>query len=214
MTVPSAYLTSARNTAAILEAIQRAQVPERFTFEFLKQLGFSSSSDRPTIGVLKAIGFLDDSSVPTTLYRQYKDKSIARAVLAQGVRAGYADVFAVDTEAHTRTIQQVNGVFARLSDKGESVTSKMAMTFKSLVGLADFGAQPVLMVRSEAEQSVTDLSDLTQPTPPELAADGVAGSVNTVGVITLRHDIHVHLPLSTDVAVYDAIFKSLRANLQ
>jgi hypothetical protein len=31
--------------------------------------------------------------------------------------------------------------------------------------------------------------------------------------MTLRHDIHIHVPLSTDVAVYDAIFKSLQANL-
>jgi hypothetical protein len=59
MAVPSAYLTTTKNAAAILAAMQRAGVPERFTFEFLKQLGFGSSSDRAMIAVLKALGFFE-----------------------------------------------------------------------------------------------------------------------------------------------------------
>jgi hypothetical protein len=203
MAVPSAYLTSTKNTAAILDAMQRAAVPDRFTYEFLKQLGFAASGDRPMISVLKSLGFLNDSSNPTPRYRQFKDKSIAKAVLAQGIREGYADVFAIETEANTKTIQEINGIFARLSDKGETVTSRMAMTFKALCGLADFSASVV-----PDESPPADPENPPPPPPP-----GDRPPPPPPGVLTLRHDIHVHLPLSTDVAVYDAIFKSLKATL-
>lgn len=204
MAVPSAYLTSTKNTAAILDAMQRAAVPDRFTYEFLKQLGFAGSGDRSMISVLKSLGLLNDSSNPTPRYRQFKDKSLAKAVLAQGIRDGYADVFAIETEAHTKTIQEVNGIFARLSDKGETVTSKMAMTFKALCGLADFSASVVPEESSRAEP---------ENPPPPPPSDQTLPPPAPLGVLTLRHDIHVHLPLSTDVAVYDAVFKSLKANL-
>ncbi len=206
MAVPTSYLTTTKNTAAIFDAIQRAGVPERFTFEFLKQLGFPSSADRPMIPVLKSIGFLSDSSAPTERYRQFKDKSIAKAVLAQGIRDGYADVFAIETQAYGKSTAEISGVFARLSDKGEAVTSKMATTFKALCGLADFNVSAITQA-----PPVPKLEE----TPPAATHGSSPARQNddARSVLALRHDIHVHLPLSTDVAVYDAIFKSLKANL-
>jgi hypothetical protein len=204
MAVPSAYLMSTKNTASIFASLQKAGVPDVFTHEFLKQLGYASSGDRPVIPVMKAIGFLDDSARPTALYRTYKDPAHARAAMAQGVRAGYADLFAIDTEAYNKTVSQLAGMFGRLSDKGEAVTQKMASTFKALAALADFSGAV----------AAPQLADASPPRPdrpsaedsPELLQPSVTG-------ISLRHDIHVHLPLSTDVAVYDAIFRSLKANL-
>lgn len=207
MAVPSAYLTTTKNTAAILGAMQRASVPERFTFEFLKQLGFASSSDRAIIAVLKALGFLNDASGPTERYRSYKDTTIARAVLAQGIREAYADVFAIDMEAHTKQTPDLAGIFSRLSNKGEGVNRKMATTFKFLANLADF-------TTGAAIGAATQQAETREPTPT-IAPNDTRPSERSIGagVISLRHDIHVHLPLSTDVAVYDAIFKSLKANL-
>jgi hypothetical protein len=205
MTVPSAYLTSTKNTADVFASIQKAAVPEVFTHEFLKHLGFTSSADRPIIPVMKAIGFLDESGRPTILYRSYKDPALAKGAVAQGLRLGYADLFAIDTEANTKSVQQLTGMFGRLSDKGESVTQKMASTFKALAALADFSS--VAHVSRQVDEPST---------PPR---EGVPAAPNTEHdddrglALNLRHDIHVHLPLSTDVAVYDAIFRSLKANL-
>lgn len=133
MAVPTAYLTSTKNTANIFTAIQKASVPPNsFTHEFLKQLGFQSSGDRPIIPVLKAIGFLDESGRPTELYRLYKDPAQAKRALAKGIRTGYADLFAIDNEAHKRSGKDLAGMFARLSDKGDSVTAKMGLTFSGV----------------------------------------------------------------------------------
>jgi hypothetical protein len=208
MAVPTAYLTSTKNTPAIFEAIRKAGVPRSFTYEFLKQLGFSSSSDRPIIPVMKAIGLLDEGGVPTESYRRYKDPSISKGELARAIRRGYGDVFALDSEAHTRGSTQLSGMLGRLSDKGESVTQKMAATFKALCSLADFDETGTPDNESRdvpRDEETTEPAARVEP-PPPTSGPGVSK-------LSLRHDVHIHLPLSTDVAVYDAIFKAVKANL-
>jgi hypothetical protein len=209
MAVPSAYLTSTKNTKKMFASIQKASVPTNgFTYEFLKQLGYASSSDRPIIPVLKAIRFLDQSGKPTELYRMYKDPAVAGRAVAQGLRAGYADLFAIDTEAYKKNTQELAGMFSRLSDKGESVTAKMGLTFHALAALADF-SQPETPAPGEQDDEQQD--EQQDERGEERRQNG--SDQPSRGSFSLRHDIHVHLPLSTDVAVYDAIFKSLRGTL-
>ena len=204
MPVPSAYLTKAESAAPILSAIQRAGVPERFTHEFLqKQLGFTSSADRPVLSVLKALRFLDDSGVPTERYRRYKDPSQAPQVMAEAMREAYADIFAADQGADRLTGTQLRGMFGRISGKGDAVTRKMASTFTALAALADFDAMP-----GEAVPP----AGIGEHTHEENDATGAANR-DSGAALTLRHDVHVHLPASTDIAVYNAIFRSLRENL-
>jgi hypothetical protein len=68
--------------AKFLDAIRTAGVPKRVTFEFLKTLGFTSSNDRPIIGVLKSIGFLDQNGVPTESYKAFRDPHQGRGIIA------------------------------------------------------------------------------------------------------------------------------------
>lgn len=200
MALPSAYLTSSKNTRNVLAAMQRASVPQRFTYEYLKQLGFPSSTDRPLIPVLKALRLLDESGTPTDRYRRFKDPSQAPAVMAEAVREAYADVFAVDQAAHERNVATLKGIFARLSDKGDQVNAKMALTFRTLADFADFDA-----TSSTASQDPDPEVPVTATQPQLANAPGPA--------VRLHHDVHIHLPISTDIAVYDAIFKSLREHL-
>jgi hypothetical protein len=52
MEVTNAYLYTVGNLPKILDAIQKAQVPEKFTHSFLKGLDFKSTNDRAFINVL------------------------------------------------------------------------------------------------------------------------------------------------------------------
>jgi hypothetical protein len=201
MAVPSSYLFSTKNVGNILDAIQRAGVPPRFTYDFFnKQLGFPSSSDRPIIPLFKAMRFIDESGVPTDRYRRFKDKSVAGAALAEGLREAYADVFASDQQAQNLRPEELKGLFARLSGKSETVAEKMATTFKALASHADFAAQ------AASNGSGPDVSKEEEEERPEEVHAELRG-------LQLHHDVHVHLPVSTDIAVYDAIFRSLRQTL-
>jgi hypothetical protein len=204
MAVPTAYLTSTKNLGSILAAMQRAEAPSRFTYDFLKQLGFASSGNRPLIPLLKALKFIDDGGTPLDRYRRFKDATLSKRVMAEGIRDAYSDVLAIDPEAHKLTNEQLRGVFARLSGKGDSVTEKMALTFKALAGQADFSS-PVTTPEPEPQRA-TDLSAaaVEQPATP---AKG-----RGLAQLQLHHDIHIHLPASTEIGVYDAIFKALRQN--
>lgn len=206
MAVPDTYLNSTKNLAGVFDAVKAAGVPDRFTHEFLKQLGFSSSSDRAVIPVMKALRFLDDNSAPTERYRRFRDPSISGAVLAEAIRDGYSDVFTVHERANEQSSTALVGTFKRITGKGDAVSKKMATTFKALTGLADWSASTAGPARDEREEA-SDLPERQEvPLTPQIPLNGPR-------LPTLHHDVHIHLPVSTDVKVYDAIFRSLREHL-
>jgi hypothetical protein len=207
MAIPSSYFTSTKNLDAILERMQKGQVPSKFTYDHLKQLGFPSSNDRPVIPVLKALGLLDQNGVPTERYRRFKaGGNEAKQVLGEGVREAYADVFAIDEGAGSLPPDELKGIFARLSGKAEGVTDKMAMTFRALVKHADLSANG----RPPARAAENDDAPRGR-TEAEQEPEGSDG--RRTATLALRHDVHVHLPVTDDIKVYDAIFRSLRENL-
>lgn len=183
-----------------MEAVRGAGVPTRFTYEFLKQLGYPSSGDRPVIAVMKALGFLNEGGEPTERYRRFKDPAQAKAVVAEAMRDAYADVFTVDQQANTKTASELKGIFARLSDKGEAVNTKMATTFKALAEMADFKTLPAAPLE-------------VSTSPPKAGKAPAAQPMDAEKGIAVHHDVHIHLPESTNIAVYDAIFRSLREHL-
>jgi hypothetical protein len=103
MALTNAYLVTTKNLSGFLSALQSAKAPERLTNKFLKQLDFTSSNDSLFIGLLKALGFLDEAGVPTSRYFNYLDQGQAGAVLAEGIRDAYEDLFALNKKAQNMT---------------------------------------------------------------------------------------------------------------
>lgn len=200
MALPQSYLTSVKNLPGIMEAIQGAGVPDKFTFEFLKTLGYSSSSDRPIIPVLKSLDFLDSSGTPTKLYRAYKDKTTARKVLGKAIRSAYEDIFLANENAQILSNEKVKGIIASITGKGETVVEKMATTFKSLCALADFSEDTDAEVVEESihveEKDNKGIEKVVVPNNP-----------------TFHYNIQIHLPITKDISVYNAIFKSIKEHL-
>jgi hypothetical protein len=203
MDVTSAYLASASKFPAFMEAIQKAPAPPRVTVEFLNNLGFKSTNDRAFIPVLKGLGFLDPNGVPTKIYRDYRDKEHAKQVLARQIKIAYKGLFATDEHAEKLSRDTVKNRLATITNKDTAVIEKMATTFSTLVGLADFrDTESLVDIEAEEDASVESPAGVA-PAPLPAGARGFAFS----------HTIYINLPASTDPAVYDAIFKSLRENL-
>lgn len=222
MGLPTAYLTSSKNLPGILEAIQQAKAPERFTVRFLQSLEFKTSSDRLVIGVLKAIGFLDDQGKPTSRYFQYLDKSNSRAVMAEGIREAYKELFDININAQKLSKVEVANKLKTLTQgqHSESVIEKMASTFSSLCKLADFDStlHPTLNQRDDDDDDEDEVADLPSDTGDEEA--GLASTLPRanrrspkLAVNGLHYNIQIILPESRDPAVYDALFRSLREHL-
>jgi hypothetical protein len=199
MDVTNAYMYTVKSLPQMFEAIQKAQVPPRFTHDFLRTLGFKSTNDRSFINVLKGLGFLDANSVPTQAYRDLRDKKAGGGVLARQLRQAYRGLFLADENAHELSVEDLKGKFATLTGKDQSVVQKMASTFKALAGIADFKLAATPAVTTAAEEPVESPA-LEQVTPRPSS-------------LSFAHTIYINLPATRDVAVYDAIFKSIREHL-
>ena len=210
MSLPTAYLTTYKNTGDILQAIQSAQAPPRFTQKFLEGLGFPSTNDRTMINVLKALGFLDDSGVPTSRYHQYLDQTQSAIVLAQGIREAYADLFRVNINANSMNATDVKNKMKTLSEGQftDRVLTQMAGTFTTLVKHADFNGTPSGGGRVDDEQ---DHVDQIEDEKEERQKDRKNGGKTRIG--DLVYSVNIVLPESRDPAVYDALFKALREHL-
>jgi hypothetical protein len=220
MALPTAYLTTQKNLAGILAAIQTAQAPEKFTQQFLGELGFKSSSDRLIINVLKSIGFLTADGSPTQRYFDFLDQTQAERVMAEGVTEAYADLFQLNTKANTMKRDELKNKLRTLSQGKlkDSVLDKMAMTFAALVKHGDFAAPD-----ASAAGGAGKGKSPTTPSPPSPSDGKGDGETESAGskrdsegslvIDGLVYNIQIQLPESRHPEVYDALFASLKKHL-
>lgn len=201
MALPTSYLTSYKNVAPIMKAIQAAEAPQKFNRKFLEDLGFKGSADRLLINMLKAMGFLSSDGAPTQRYIQFLDQTESPKVIAEGLRSAYADLFALKRDAQTLSRTELKSKIKALRQgKGsDDVIGCMASTFLEFAKLADW---------SEEADGGGGAAD--EPEPERADPSRGAGGVSISG---LSYAIHLQLPESRDQTVYDALFKSLKAHL-
>jgi hypothetical protein len=193
------YLQTVKKVPDYLEKVKAAQTPPRFTHEFLKSnLGFGSSTDRPFISILKKLGFLSSDGTPMSRYNEFRSENTSGRALATGLREGWSEVFLSNQKAHELSTTELKGIIKSVTGKGEKVAERMATTFKALAKHADWSADP--------GPGTAGASD-----PEEnLIAVGTAQQTRNDAKFALHSDVHVHLPATSDVAVYTAIFRALR----
>lgn len=203
MDVDVPYMPSVKNLSKILDAVQRAAVPETFTYEFLRDLGFSSSNDRSILKLLKYLGFLDASGRPQNPYRDFVDHTKTKQVLAVRLQASFDDLYTSNKKAHEKTVDDLKGWFKSKTGKGDAVAKKMATTFKSLARYADF----------------SEVGKKSPPVKPPETPPGKPPKTPDVPDITgeskfgLVYRLEIHLPDTQNIETYRAIFRALREEL-
>lgn len=206
MSLTSSYLTSTKNFEGIMNSILGARAPERFTNKFLEDLGYKSSNDRLITGVLKALGLLGETGEPTQRYYDFLDQTQSKKIIAIGIQEAYEDLFNLNKDAQNLSQDEVKNKLKTLTQgqKGDRVIESMAKTFKTLCDYADW----------------TDLTtpSVAPPTKSSVVNDNVEEKkvLNTQPQnkeMNLHYNIQIHLPETTNMAVYDAIFQSLKKHL-
>lgn len=206
MALMTAYLQTTKNLQNIINSLVSAKAPERFTNKFLEDLGFKSTNDRLYIGVFKGLGLLDENGVPTQRYHQFLDQSETGKVLAIGIQEAYEDLFALRKDAQTLSNDEVKGKLKTLTQgqKSENILLLMTNTFKALCDVADW--------TGDDNVGKTFAEDVTQD---KMQEDNVTkvDLINQGRKMNLHYNIQIHLPETTNMAVYDAIFQSLKKHL-
>ena len=195
------YMVSNNKISQIIESIQTATKPQRFTQEFLKKIGFASTNDRGIIRLFKRLGFLTDDSVPTVHYDQLRDKTNYKKILAARIRELYTELFAINTEIHQDDEENIKGAISRVTGGNEESVKRVYSTFKTLCSNADFSQTPKKVESADKPTKIQNQELLQNSIVPEKMAT------------EFHYNIQIHLPATTEISVYNAIFKSLKDNL-
>jgi hypothetical protein len=215
MALAESYTLKPNAVPAYFDAILDAQPPERFSLKFLENLGFTSTNDRLFIGILKDLGFLNRDGAPQQRYFEFLDRSQSKRVLAEGIRDGYSDLFAINTKANTYSVDEAKNKLRTLfaGKKTDLVISNIAKTFRALADYADFTG--VTVGQKKEGQAKVEAVEQPQELGSEKASalDQHQAAAGKIRVSGLQYHINIVLPETRDQAVFDAIFKSLRDHL-
>ncbi len=199
------YVNAHGGVASLFPKIREAQVPTKFTNDFLaSMLGLKSSSHRALIPLLKKIDFLDAAGVPTVAYKDYRGEQGKSAILADKLRKAYADLYKASEYAHRQDKKELENIIVRITgaSKSDQQVSAVASTFLELVKLADFEGEvpPPHLIQEEEPRN-------------EVRKDREQVHVELPTKFGLSYTINLNLPPTTEIEVFNAIFKSLKANL-
>lgn len=201
------YLQAYGSLKKALDKITKATVPPKFTQDFLSTtLDLSGGGARPVIPYLKRAGFLTSEGTPTDVYKQFRNPSLRGGAAARGLRNAYADLYTANEYVHDASDKDLKGLIVQVTGLGEDSKLIPAMigTFKTLKDYADFNAEGRLAGDQQKGDEGEDLAG---------GQDGNGGSGDNSNSIRLGYTIHLNLPATTDIAVFNAIFKSLKEHL-
>ena len=193
------YVNAHGKIEELFKRIKEAQVPPKVTLDFLStKLGLKSTSYRAMIPLLKKLGFIDEANVPTAAYRDYRDENKSKIIMAQLVKNAYKNLFATNECAHKLKREEItsklNTVLGTPMD--DKTTPIVAASFLALSNLANF----------ESKEMIETLG------PPENVE--IPMSVREPAAkLGISYTINLNLPATTDIEVFNAIFKALKENL-
>jgi hypothetical protein len=203
------YLASPGLVPRILQKIQEAKRPERFTHDFLEtKLGFSGGSARAIIPLLKRMGFLNPDGTPTNLYNQFRNLDTQGYAAAQGIRNAYQELFErneyaneLDKDGLKSLIVEITG--ASYDDRSLDLT---VSTFEKLKAFADFEASPI------DRPTAADIQISHQGPSEKPPLDASLNRGQDVG-LNIAYTINIVMPETTNPEVVDNIFRSIREKL-
>lgn len=202
---PVPYVPSYGAITKALEGIKRASTPSRFTQDFLAtKLDMKGGSPKPVIPFLKRTGFLGSDGSPTDLYRRFRNESSRGAAAAEALRIGYRPLYDINEYIHDAEDAEVRGAIVQATGvQPDSSTAKaMFGSFKALRAFADFKAEAI--DEEPADENGEDVLS---------GNSGRRDDQQLPAGIRLGYTINLHLPATSDVSVFNAIFKSLREHL-
>lgn len=198
------YLSSPGTIDTVVAKIKSAATPSRFTTDFVGtvlQLKGGTGAAIPPF--LKKLGLLNPDGTPSPLYDRLRNDGSSRAALAEAIRIGYKPLFSVNEYAYKAGDSDLKGLILQVTgaSKGDRVAKLIFGTLKKLKAHASF----------DAEGGATS-SEATGDVTGRASGQGRGDAAPGLG-LGLSYTITLNLPASTNIEVYNAIFRSLRENL-
>lgn len=197
----------------------RKKFPERVDASTLRELGIAPNNESYVLNTLKHVGVLDKDFVRTETARDLfvEGDDEFREGLAKLLEASYEALFELHGDAAWSISKEKLITFFRQRDKSsELVGKRQADTFLKLAELA--GKRSSLELANGVDSGKRDVdrpSSRREPArqPQRASLPKEKGGVALEPSVSLAVRVEVNLPATSDQAVYDAIFRSIRKNL-
>ena len=198
------YVTAPGNIEKALNGIKTAAVPERVSQDFVKTiLQIKGGSGDQMTSFLKKIGFANLDGTPSDLYRRFRNTASTGMAAAQALKIGFGPLYVRNEYMHKLNDEQLRGLILEETGQGnESSAVQLVLTsIKNLKKYADFSQSGEMQITPLAPKEEGAFAQV--PTLPPRESIG----------LNLSYTINLNLPATSDIAVFNAIFKSLRENL-
>jgi hypothetical protein len=199
------YVSSPGSIKNALEKIKAAATPERVTQDFIQtKLQIKGGTGASIPPFLKKIGFVNSDGTPSALYRSFRNTQVSGVAVAEAMRIGYRELFDINEYCYDLSDKDLLSLVCQVTGAAaDSSTARYTVAcFKNLKEFADFDA------KSKDIEPPVSHQVISIPTPvTEAQANG--GKVG----LNLSYTINLNLPATSDQAVFNAIFRSLREHL-
>jgi hypothetical protein len=202
----------------LFQKIKAAAVPPKFNIDFLSTiLDLKSSSFRAMIPLLKKLGFLDQANVPTQAYRDFREDLSSGAVMAERIRDAYKTLFQANEYAYKLEKPALTSKLRSLTGVAEDDPYIPAVvgTFSALSALAQWDG-----AAAKKKDTVKYEKGINLGEAGGNDGDGDKGKQGQrrdpdfgEGKLRLSYTINLNLPATTEIEVFNAIFKSLKENM-
>jgi hypothetical protein len=200
------YVNAYNGIPKLFEKIKAAAVPPKFTVDFMgSMLDLKSSSYRAMIPLLKRLGFIDPANAPTQAYKDYREDSLSETIMAERLKDAYKPLFQANEYAWRLEKKDLISKLRSLTGAAEDDANipYVASTFLELSKLANWTGSAPKAKRDEPRESGDSAGTISQRKEREELEGG----------LRLSYTINLNLPATTEIEVFNAIFKSLRENL-
>jgi hypothetical protein len=204
------YVASPPSLKNAFDRIRTAATPPRFTADFVNAvLLIKGGTGAAITPFMKRIGFVASDGSPTELYKRFRNPSGGGVALAEAIISSYKLLVAANEYFHRLPDKDLKNLILQVTGLEHDNRTAQAIfgTLKVLLPMADFNRAaeeiPVLATANRPQEA-----RLEPPRMPQLAMQ----APNALG-LNLAYTINLNLPATTDQAVFNAIFKSLREHL-
>jgi hypothetical protein len=199
------YVTAPGNIEKALLGIKAAATPDQAGQDFVKSiLKIPGGSGNQIAAFLKKIGFVSADGSPSDIYKRFRNPTTSGVAMVEALRVGYPALFQRNETWYTLGDEELRGLIVEETGQAHdaSVVSLALATIKGMKRFADFKTATKVTVVPHDEKR--DHLPHTPPLPPQLS--------QSMG-LNLGYTINLNLPATSDIAVFNAIFKSLKEHL-
>ena len=182
-----------------LQAIIAAERPPAFNRDFIETvLGIKGGTVSGYPPILKRLGFLSSDNSPTELYGQFQAESSRSYAALTGLRNGFAELFKRNAHADKAEDEKLKDYLLQITGRkrDDPIIASILGTFNAIRSFitTDVAFPPAI---SDSQEDIAQSSE---------TGDGI-------GKFGLSYHINIVLPETKDIAVFNAIFQSIRQNL-